>query len=144
MSKSKTETNSKKTTFKVLPEGEYVMGLKKYEIVDTKNGKGKMLKATFEVLKPNKGDKEVVGKAVWHNFMLEHSESEKAVFVGRKQLEAYLKAVGVENGMEGINDDITELDNLLNDAFIGVVTTEEYERDGKSGTSNKIKYFNAK
>lgn len=137
--------SGKKVSYEPLPEDEYLVRMGKYEEKSTKNGKGKIGSASFEVIK---GD--FKGRLVFHNFLVEHS-SKDAQRIGLDQLDKYLKSVGVSDGLEGINYDRTQLEDYLEIPFIAKVVVEESseytDTDGIARVSkarNKITSFKAR
>lgn len=127
--------------YEPLKAGDYTLRLGKFEEKPTKNGKGRMISAGFEVVRG-----EQKGRLVFHNFLVEHT-SPKAQEIGNKQLDEYLKAVGA-GGLEGIGYDRTLLEQWNEIPFtaaVGVKEPEEYTAaDGSTKTSkarNVIKKF---
>jgi hypothetical protein len=127
--------------YEPLPAGDYTLRMNKYEEKPTKNGKGKIISAGFEVVR---GDNK--GRLVFHNFLVEHS-SQKAQEIGTKQLNEYLEAVNA-GGLEGIGYDRTLLEQWTEIPFtaaVGVKEPEQYQAaDGSTATSkarNVIKKF---
>jgi Protein of unknown function (DUF669) len=130
-----------KPEFKPLDAADYMLRLSRFEEKATKNGKGVLISAGFEVVN---GDSK--GRLVFHNFLVEHT-SPKAQEIGNGQLDEYLKAVGA-GGLEGINNDRTLLEQWTEIPFVGVLGIEEPREytaaDGTQQTSkarNKIKKF---
>jgi len=92
--------NNKKE-FKAVQSGEYVGVLKEASLEKMKNGNGKRIAMRFEI--DVQGEK----RLVFHDLTTQHKTSDKAVEIGRKGAELFLKAVGVEDGLEGVGDDMT-------------------------------------
>jgi len=124
---------SNKKTFEPLEAGDYTLRMNRCEEVPTKNGKGTMIKAGFEVVRG-----EQKGRLVFHNFLVEHT-STKAQEIGNKQLDEYLSAVNA-GGLEGINYDRSLLEQWTEIPFtaaVGVKEPESYTAaDGSQKTSN--------
>lgn len=134
------ESNSK-PEFKPVPAQDYLMRMNRFEEKKTKNGKGTLISAGFEIVSG-----EEKGRLVFHNFLVEH-ESPKAMEIGNKQLDEYLQAVKA-GGLEGINHDRSLLEQWTEIPFTGVVGIEEPQSytapDGttrRSRARNKIKKF---
>ena len=134
------ETNSK-PDFAPLDVGDYLVRLNRFEEKKTKNGKGVLISAGFEVVSG-----ESKGRLVFHNFLVEHTNP-KAQEIGNKQLDEYLSAVGA-GGLEGINHDRTLLEQWTEIPFIAVLNIEEKSTykaaDGtmkESKARNNIKKF---
>lgn len=129
-----------KTEFTPLEAGDYMVRMNRFKEIKTKNGKGTMISAGFEIVN---GDSK--GRLVFHNFLVEHT-SPKAQEIGNKQLDEYLKAVGA-GGLEGINNDRTLLEQWTELPFVAVLSVkdpEEYTVNGETKTSkarNEIKKF---
>ena len=107
-----------KPEFTPLDSGDYLIRLNRFSEAPTKNGKGVMISAGFEVV-----NGEQKGRLVFHNFLVEHT-SEKAQEIGNQQLDNYLMAVGA-GGLEGINNDRTLLEQWTDIPFTGVLSIEE-------------------
>lgn len=139
------DTNANgKPDFQPLEAGDYLVRMNRAEEKPTKNGKGTIISAGFEVV--NGGSK---GRLVFHNFLVEH-DNPKAQEIGNKQLDEYLRAVGA-GGLEGINYDRTLLEQWTEIPFIAFLKIEEpreYQAaDGTTKTSkarNVIKKFMAR
>jgi hypothetical protein len=138
-------SNGKKVNYEPLPENEYLVRATRFEERETKNG-GKMISAGFEVIN---GD--FKNRLVFHNFLVEHSNP-KAQQIGTEQLDRYLKAVGVDDGLEGIGHDRSQLSDYTELPFIAKVAVEEggrtyTDRNGNEQVSkarNKITSFKAR
>jgi hypothetical protein len=132
--------NAGKISFEPLPSGDYLARMNRFEEKDTKNGKGKLISAGFEIVSG-----EEKGRLVFHNFLVEHS-SPKAQEIGNKQLNEYLEAVG--SSMDELNHDRTLLEQWTEIPFTIIVGIEEPSQytaaDGSTKTSkarNKVKKF---
>lgn len=134
-----------KGDFQPLPEGDYLVRMNRLVEEPTKNGKGVMVKAGFQVVN---GDHK--GRLIFHNFLVEHT-SEKAAKVGNDQLNKYLQAVGVADGLEGIGHDRTQLEDYTELPFVATLKIEgEREYTAADGSlkvakpRNKIYSFKAR
>lgn len=134
-----------KKEFQPLEENEYLVRATRFEEKRTRNG-GKMLSAGFEVVN---GDYK--GRLVFHNFLIQHSNP-KAQQIGTEQIDRYLKAVGVDEGLDGIGHDYSQLSEYTELPFIAKVVVEEGGRKytNKEGIEcvskprNKITSFKAR
>jgi len=130
-----------KKPFEVLAEGDYLVRMSRITEVVSKAG-NPMLKISYQVVKKVGDTAENESKAknrlIFENFLTEH-KNPKVAEITRDRLGNYLKAVGVENGLEGIGDDFSKLDDYLELPFIAVVGISP----GTNGyaDSNKIKAF---
>ena len=129
--------------FQPLESGDYLVRMNRFEQKPTKNGKGEIISAGFEVVS---GDSK--GRLVFHNFLVSHANP-KAQEIGMDQLDKYLKAVG--SSLESINNDTTLLEQWTEIPFIARVDVEEPKEytaaDGTTKTSkarNVIKNFMAR
>ena len=142
-----------KGEFLPLPDGDYLMRMqletKKGEPaikeVETSKKNGKMVKCSFQIMS---GDHK--GRLIFDQFLVEH-ENPKAAEIGNDRLSNYLKAVGVEGGLEGIGHDRTQLEDYAEMPFIGTLKTEEAREytatDGTTKTAkakNKVTAFKAR
>ena len=134
-----------KGDFQPLPDGDYLVRMNRLEEKQTSNGKGVMVNAGFQVVN---GDHK--GRLVFHSFLVEHT-SEKAAKIGTEQLDKYLKAVGVDGGLEELGHDRTQLEDYTELPFVATVKTEdsrEYTaKDGSTKTAkarNKIVAFKSR
>ncbi len=141
---SETTESTEKPSFQPLEVGDYLVRLNRFEEKKTKNGKGVLISAGFEVVSG-----ESKGRLVFHNFLVEHTNP-KAQEIGNNQLDDYLKAVGA-GGLEGINNDRTLLEQWTEIPFIAVLNIEEASTytaaDGtmkQSKPRNNIKKFMAR
>jgi hypothetical protein len=136
------ELTDGKPTFQPLPAGDYLVRMNRFEEKPTKNGAGTIISSGFEVVQG-----EQKGRLIFHNFLVEHTNP-KAQEIGNKQLDEYLKAVGVADGLEGINYDRSLLEQWTEIPFIAVVNVKDPESykaaDGstkKSKARNELKKF---
>jgi hypothetical protein len=138
-------SNQNKPNYEPLEAGDYTLRMNRFEEKKTKNGAGVMISAGFEVVKG-----EHKGRLVFHNFLVEHTNP-KAQEIGNQQLDAYLKSVGVNDGLEGIGYDRSQLEDYTELPFtagVGIQEASEYKAaDGSTKTSkarNVIKKFMAR
>lgn len=124
---------AQKTEYTPLVEGDYVMQLESFEIKPTKAGNAKMVAARFQV---SKGDDK--GAKVFENFLIEHSNP-KVVEIANERLDKFLKAVGLEEGLDGIGHDYTQLSEYESENFVATLKIKE----GTNGYSdqNRIASF---
>jgi len=129
-------------SFKLLEPGDYRATLKSVERTGFKNGSGKKLVLKFVT--------EVEGKemSVWHDLPVKHNSSKYLEF-GRKGADMLLKALGVEEGLEGVDNDINVLEDYEGEELIigvGIDEGREYVKDGKTlmgKDRNAVKAFKA-
>ena len=121
-----------------IPAGEYMV------IVDAKGFKGESenskgtgvnLRMAFKTIGGSHSD-----RLIFENFCVEHSNP-VAVEIANRRLDDYLKAVGFNEGIEGLNGDRTLLENYINKPLLAEVVIEP-EKNG-FGPNNKIKKFKA-
>ena len=134
-----------KKEFKPLPAGDYMLILKEFSEKATRNGKGVMLNATYEVAQ---GDD--AGKKVFANYLVEHT-SEKAQEIGNRELGKFLQAVGLEKGLEDLDYDRTRINDFLNEKFVATLSVKDpqeytdYQGVQKmSKARNEIKEYKAR
>jgi len=125
------------TNFKPLPEGEYLVRMNRIEEKEIKNGGGKMLVAGFQVV-----NGEHKGRLVFHNFIIEHATSPKAVEIGSAQLDRYLKCIGISSGFEGLGYDVGALQDSLEVPFNAYLKIED--GGGTYRDTNKIVKFSSR
>jgi len=140
VTKEKIMSNAK-PEFTPLEAGDYKVRMNRFKEDPTKNGKGRMISAGFEVV-----DGDNKGRLIFHNFLVEHT-TPKAMEIGNQQLDEYLKAVGA-GGLEGINNDRSLLEQWTEIPFIATVKVKDASEyvayDGTTKTSkakNEIKKF---
>lgn len=137
------KTESGKTEFDVLPEGEYLLRMNRVTKAQTKKGDD-MLKVSYQVVK-KVGDEENESKTknrlIFDNLILSHSNP-KVEEITRDRVGNYLKAIGVGSGIEGIGGDFSKLEDYLESPFIGKVKIES----GTNGysDSNKVVTFKSR
>jgi len=136
------EQNEKKV-YLPLAEADYRVRLIQAEEAPTKNGKGTMVSARFEVMKGlNDDDKK---RLIFESFLTTHT-TPKAQEIGHDRLSKFLKAVGVEDGFEGIGNDATALmdyEGLPFTATVGIKPPQEYEVNGEKRVSKARNYIKA-
>lgn len=108
-----------KGEFKTLSDGDYLVRMTRVEEVTTRKGDAQMVKATFQVV--NGDDK---NRLIFETFLVEHPK-EIVEKIGKERLSKFLQAVGVADGLEGIGNDRTQLENYTELPFIATVKTEE-------------------
>jgi len=128
-------TEYTKGDFKPVPEADYMVRMNRVEEKPCKNGK--MVKASFQIVN---GDHK--NRLIFQNFLVEHTNP-KAVEIGMDQLNKYLKAVGLENGLEDIGHDRTQLETYTEIPFIAhVKETAPQEYTAKDGSTKTAKAGN--
>jgi hypothetical protein len=134
-----------KKEFKPVESGEYVGILKEAALEKMKNGNGKRISMRFEI---EVGDEK---KLVFHDLTSSHKTSKKAVEIGRKGADLFLKAVGVEDGLEGVGDDMTAVMDYIDTPliiYVGQEKPREYvDKEGQTRMSkarNKVLTFKAR
>lgn len=123
------ETIEQKKEFLPIPSGEYVGILKEACLEKMKNGNGKRMAMRFEV----ESDDEK--RVVFHNLTVAHV-SPKAVAGGKRGAELFLKAVGVEEGLDGVGQDMTAVMDYVNKPLI-IVVGQEPPRDYVDAEGNE-------
>ena len=136
--------NNKKE-FKAVQSGEYVGVLKEASLEKMKNGNGKRIAMRFEI--DVQGEK----RLVFHDLTTQHKTSDKAVEIGRKGAELFLKAVGVEDGLEGVGDDMTAVMDYTDTPlviYVGQDKPREYvDKEGNTKMSklkNRVLTFKSR
>lgn len=79
--------------FTPIPEGDYIVCLRKAEDKETKAGTGRYISGEFTVEAMGSGEVKYAGRKLWHIFNVENP-SEKAQNIGRGQLSALAAACG--------------------------------------------------
>ena len=130
------QTQSKKT-FEPLSEGDYLVRMNRLNEKTSKAG-NLMLSAGFEVIKKVGTDAEGENRLIFENFLLEHT-NENAVKISRDRISKYLKAVGVDGGLESLGEDVSKVTDFLEIPFIASVKIQEGSNG--FGPSNKITAF---
>lgn len=80
--------------FDDLPVGEYIAQIVESSVEATKNGKGKLLKLTWQVT-----EGQFENRKIWQNINFEH-ESSQAQQIGQQQLKSICDAVGFADHLE--------------------------------------------
>lgn len=137
-----------KGDFKPLPAGDYLVRMNRYEEAENRKGTGINGKASFEVVKDLEGQEGAKNRLIFENFVVAHTASPKAEEIGLSRLSNFLKAVGVDGGLDGIGNDRTQVEDFLEMPFIATLSIEEgsdyVAHDGTTKTSkdrNKITSF---
>lgn len=132
-------------TYEPLPENEYLLAMDRVEEVATKNGKGRMLKTSFKVI-----GGEFENRLVFQQFITRHT-SAMAQKIGNEQITKFLKAVGVDGGLDALGHDLSQLGDYTGIPFIGKLVVEEpqeyVDAQGITRTSkakNKVVAFKAR
>ena len=126
--------NNVKKVYEPIPEGTYTVKLTKSEEKATKSGNGSYINATFEVVE---GDHS--GRLIFQKFLIDHP-SAKAVEIGKNQLNKFLGAVGVRNGLADLEEDTTRLSEFTN-KLVNAKVKIELPNDPKYSAQNKITNF---
>ena len=101
-----------------LTPGRYRAKIIESSVVESKSGKGTLVKVTHEILGPQSE-----GRRLWSNFNLTH-ESEKAQQIGRGQISSLCRACG----KLGWVDDTTELHEIEHEISVKTKEAEgEYQ-----------------
>lgn len=127
------------SSFEPLPEGDYLVRMQ-----DLKEGKSKkgdvMLTAKFQVISGPEGIEGAKNRVIFENFLLTH-QNDKVVEIARGKLDKYAKAIGINDGLEGLGEDIGQLEKYLETPFIATLGTKE-PYNGR--TENRIMAFKAR
>lgn len=124
-----------KGEFTPVEDGDYLVRMNRCELRPCKGGQ--MVSAGFQIVN---GDSK--GRLVFENFLVEHT-SAKAEEIGREKVGKYLKAIGVEGGLDAIAHDYTQLSDYLESPFIATLKTEaEREYTAKDGSTKTAKAQN--
>lgn len=116
-----------------MPEkGEFLTRLTSLEERTSKSG-NRMLTGTFEVIKKVGTDGEFKGSKVFKHYVVEDAkaieenrEQPKYVEYNINALNSYLKAIGIDNGLESLGNDIAAInDDHLEIPFIAKLDTVE-------------------
>lgn len=136
---------SGKKEFLPIESGEYIGVLKEANMEPMKNGNGKRITMKFEV---EVGEEK---RLVFHDLTYSHKKSAKAVEFGRKGADIFLKAVGVEEGLEGVGDDMTAVMDYVDTPlviYVGQDAPREYvDAEGVTRTTkarNKVLTFKSR
>ena len=126
--------------FKNLADGEYLVRMNRITKKTTKKG-DPMLSVGYQVIK-KVGDEENESKSknrlIFENFITDHSNP-KVLEITQDRLGSYLKAVGVENGIEGIDHDYSKLWDFTDLPFKAKVGIQKGNNGYKD--TNKILAF---
>ena len=119
----------KKTVYKPVPEGDYLVTVNKIEeglITTGKNaGVGRKVRIGFELVdKLQSSGEEPYTKFIHHQFNYSMPLSSQSEGFSKNQLDRFLKAIGVTNGFSGIGNDVSELENFLGKELIVKVKIE--------------------
>jgi len=144
--KMSNETKDFKKEFPPIDSGEYVGILKEAKLEKMKNGNGKRIAMRFEV---QVGDEK---RLIFHDLTTSHVKSPVAVEIGRKGADLFLKAVGVEDGLEGVGEDMTAVMDYTDKeliVYVGQDKAREYQDKATGETrvakaKNKVLTFKAR
>lgn len=135
---------TEKKSFEPLNEGDYLVSMNRIEEKTTRNG-GTMLSVSFKV-----EEGESKNRLIFDSFMVSGS-SKKALEISKERISKYLKAIGINGGLEGIGNDYSKLSNFTGTPFIAHVKVKEGDtyrnREGLQVTGkpyNKISTFKAR
>lgn len=107
-----------------------------FNIKPNKAGTGTNGSAVFEIIN---GD--FKKRKVFHTFLIEHP-NEKAVGFSNNKLNKLLAAVGVENSIEDMGYDYSQIIEEAGEMPLVIgVDTNEYEKDGQTVVGNRITSF---
>lgn len=117
-----------------LESGEYVGRLKKAALEPFKNGNGKRIAMKFEV---DNGEEK---RVIFHDLTTKHKTSKAAMEIGRKGADLFLKAVGLENGLADVEEDMTSVMDYVDTdliLYLGQEAASEYvDKEGVTRMSN--------
>jgi hypothetical protein len=110
-----------------LPPGKYELAVVESDLVQSKSGKGDILKLTHEVTSGP-----FVNRKIWsqHNFRHDNPEAQR---IGQREIANLCEAIG----HNGPLTDSTQLHGIV---YVGTVGME-YDKTGQYEPKNKIKYF---
>jgi len=121
-----------KNPFEPLSEGDYLVRMNRVTEKTSKAG-NKMLSVGYQVVSGDSKD-----RLIFENFLLEHSNP-KVSEITNERIDKYLKAVGVDDGLEAIGHDLTQIDQYLEIPFMAGVRIQAGNNGYKD--SNKIASF---
>lgn len=121
-----------KKAFEPLVEADYLVRMNRITEKTSKAG-NKMLSIGFQVVNGDNKD-----RLIFENFLLDH-KNPKVGEITADRLDKYLKAVGLETGLEGIDHDYSKLEEYTDIPFIATVKIQA----GNNGypDSNRIAAF---
>ena len=99
-----------KTPFEPLPEGDYLVRMNRVTEKTSKAG-NKMLAVGYQVVNGDFKD-----RLIFENFLLEHSNP-KVSEITNERIDKYLKAIGIDEGLDGIDHDLSKLEDNLEIPF---------------------------
>lgn len=123
--------------YQPMPEGGYKLRLKESSLNEAKSGKGKYIKAVFEVMNGDHKD-----KVIYKNFIVDHT-SEKAEEIGRQQLDKFLGAVNSSvDALEGNFEKVADFESFPFQAQVIINERNKYtDKNGNTVIPNDIKEF---
>lgn len=135
-----TGTTKRENDFKPIPSGDYLLRMNKIKEAKTRAG-DPCLQVSYEVVR-KVGDEDnksgTKNRLIFETFVLKHSNP-KVVEVAKDRIGKLLKAVGVDDGLEGIGGDVSKLNNYTDLPFIGDVMIDDNEKLLKP--TNKVRKF---
>lgn len=132
-----------------IPEGTYKMMVKTLEVGSSKSG-DEMVKITFGFAN---GDEAFDKKKIYGNYLTEYSKPLKnpkfnPAEIGKSSLDKLLKAVGVKEGYDSLDEDLSKLKSLLvGESFIALVKDDKkpyVKPDGSTYLNSHIAAFQSK
>lgn len=129
------ENNTQETKgFTPVPYGEYPAKLKEASVVPFKNGNGRKIAMKFEI------ETDDGPRLVFHDMTDKNKKSKKAEEYGRRGADMFLKAIGLENGLEDVDHDIQAVMDYTDTPLVLAVTVkkggEEYiNKDGEKAVT---------
>lgn len=103
-----------------LPYGEYPAVIKEAEVQPFKSGNGRRLALKIEV-QPEDAEKRIV----FRDITLKNKNSKKAEEYGQKGADILLKALGVDDGLEGVDHDMLALQEYTDIPFVAVLGIDQ-------------------
>lgn len=113
-----TNQNGKKT-FEPLPDGEYLVRMTSLEERKTKKGDD-MLTAKFQIVKGPDGVEGAKNRIIFENFVMTNQNA-KAVEISISKLNKYAEAIGINGGIDSLENGAADLMDYLETPFVAVV-----------------------
>lgn len=129
-----------------LPEGDYKMSLKDFNADKKTKAGDDMLSMEFAFISR---DEKLKDKSIYMNILLTYSGNSTfdVVGIGRDKIDKLLKAAGVEDGLDGVDQDISALEQILGQPIIGTLKLQKAPytnpSTGKTYWNSEIKSFKA-
>jgi len=111
-----------------LPNGTYILEMTAGDVVATKDGKGTLLKTTFDVIEPE----QFKGRKLFNNYNLVNGSAE-AQRIGLQQFASLCRAVGVS--------EVEDSDELLFKSFTAKIGLGKPSKDGQYPARAEIKTY---